>query len=227
MIWAKKRFKVLERDKFRCQYCWKTGRDVSLEVDHILPKSKWWTDEIDNLITCCRECNIWKWNEIVWPQLNIWKIKLAEHENKMIKRFFNEWNKLRNWEINKKNLAFISGFVKLYYNYSDFCERYLKKAVHDVITQAEFEEWWEKCEQILNEFDIFAEVDLEYILGNLESWNKEYDEYREWKTNNYNERLNRLITYQAVWLRLPKSFIYKHSLCPYKIEEWENERDEY
>lgn len=227
MIWAKKRFQVLQRDNFRCQYCWKNGKDVSLEVDHIIPKSKWGKDDIDNLITCCRECNIGKWNEMIAENVNIWKLKLAEHENKMIKRFFKEWNKLGNWEINKKNLSFISGYVKLCYNYTDFYEKYLKGVVYKEITEAEFEEWWEKCEKILNWFDAFAETDLQYVLDNLESWNKEYDIWREWKTNDYNERLNRLLTYQAIWSNLPKSFIYKYSLCPYKIEEWENERDEY
>lgn len=117
--------------------------------------------------------------------------------------------------------------MKLYYNYTDFCERYLKTVKHDEITQAEFEEWWEKCEKVLDYFDTFAEVDLQYILDNLESGNKEYETWRERETNDYNERLNRLITYQMVRLKFPKSFIYKYSLCPNKVEEWENERNDY
>lgn len=227
MLNAKKRFKVLERDWFRCQYCWKNGKDVSLEVDHIIPKSKGWTDEFDNLITCCRECNIWKWNDYVWEPLNIWKLKLAEHESKMIKWFFKEWNKLRNWEIDKRNLSFISSFIKYQYNYNDFCDGYLLKYNSDKITEKEFMEWGDMCEQALKEFDMFVREDLEYILENLEGWENNYTVWRERATNDYNERLNRLITYQMVMLRYPMPLIYKYSLCPNKVKEWENEREEF
>jgi hypothetical protein len=213
----------LERDNFRCQYCGKNGKDVSLEVDHIIPKAEGWTDDFDNLITCCRECNIGKWKDYVWVNVNIGKLKLAERESKMIKWFFDEWNKLNNWKINKKNLSFISSFVKTYYYYPDFCNRFIKIVNADKITQSEFESGWEKCERVLDEFDVFARVDLEYILENLESGNKEYSSRREWGTNDYNVRLNRLITYQMSILKFPKSLIYKYSLCPNKIQEWENE----
>lgn len=224
MIWAKKRFKVLERDNFRCQYCGKNGKDVSLEVDHIIPKAKGWTDDFDNLITCCRECNIGKWDEIVGTPINVWKFKVAEHENKTIKWFFNEWNDLGNWTIEKKNLSFISWFIKLYY--SDFTKSFLRmRIIQEQITQAEFEEWGDKCEKVLNEFDEFAKDDLRYILGNLESGNKNYDIYRTRATEDYNERLNWLITYQIVDLDLPISLAFKYSVCPYKIEEWEKERE--
>ena len=52
------RFKILKRDDFKCQYCGKSVKDGAiLEVDHIIPKSKSGTDNADNLITSCRECN--------------------------------------------------------------------------------------------------------------------------------------------------------------------------
>ena len=52
-----KRFQVLKRDNFKCQYCGKTAKETTLEVDHIIPKSKGGSDELDNLITSCIECN--------------------------------------------------------------------------------------------------------------------------------------------------------------------------
>jgi predicted ATP-dependent protease len=52
-----KRFQVLKRDNFKCQYCGKTAKETRLEVDHIIPKSKGGSDELDNLITSCIECN--------------------------------------------------------------------------------------------------------------------------------------------------------------------------
>jgi 5-methylcytosine-specific restriction endonuclease McrA len=46
---------ILRRDSHRCQYC---GRgDVSLTVDHIVPKSRGGEDTWENLITACIPCN--------------------------------------------------------------------------------------------------------------------------------------------------------------------------
>lgn len=56
-ITKKIRFEVFKRDSFKCQYCGKTPPDVTLEVDHIKPKSKKGTDDINNLITACFDCN--------------------------------------------------------------------------------------------------------------------------------------------------------------------------
>ena len=49
---AKKQIYI--RDKFECQYC---GSKENLEIDHIIPLSKGGTNEDDNLITCCHNCN--------------------------------------------------------------------------------------------------------------------------------------------------------------------------
>ena len=54
-----KRFLVLERDGFACQYCGRNPREhrVALVVDHINPKKHGGENAIDNLITACVECN--------------------------------------------------------------------------------------------------------------------------------------------------------------------------
>jgi hypothetical protein len=54
---ARKRFEILKRDGFKCQYCGKGSPDVELEVDHILPVKSGGTDDPDNLMTACTECN--------------------------------------------------------------------------------------------------------------------------------------------------------------------------
>ncbi len=55
---------VLARDNWTCCSCGRTPADgVSLEVDHILPRSKGGTDNIDNLQTLCKKCNIGKSNK--------------------------------------------------------------------------------------------------------------------------------------------------------------------
>jgi 5-methylcytosine-specific restriction endonuclease McrA len=58
----KLRFKIFNRDNFRCVYC---GRSViedkiKLQVDHLIPRVKGGTNEENNLITSCSECNLGK-----------------------------------------------------------------------------------------------------------------------------------------------------------------------
>ena len=52
-----KRFEILQRDRFRCQYCGASANETTLEVDHIVPVSKGGSDDDSNLITACWECN--------------------------------------------------------------------------------------------------------------------------------------------------------------------------
>jgi hypothetical protein len=58
----KLRFEVFKRDGFVCQYCGKHPPEVTLEADHIQPKSKDGLDDINNLITACFDCNRGKTN---------------------------------------------------------------------------------------------------------------------------------------------------------------------
>jgi hypothetical protein len=51
------RFEVFKRDRFTCQYCGQTPPAVLLEVDHVIPRSVGGSDEMDNLITSCQDCN--------------------------------------------------------------------------------------------------------------------------------------------------------------------------
>lgn len=56
------RFEVFKRDGFQCAYCGKTPPEVMLEVDHVEPVSLGGTDDINNLITACFDCNRGKTN---------------------------------------------------------------------------------------------------------------------------------------------------------------------
>lgn len=51
------RFDVFKRDEFTCQYCGRRVPDVTLEVDHIVPKAEGGGSEIENLATSCFDCN--------------------------------------------------------------------------------------------------------------------------------------------------------------------------
>lgn len=53
-----KRFRIFERDGWRCVYC---GRGVAdgtrLQIDHVRPQALDGSEEIGNLVTACVECN--------------------------------------------------------------------------------------------------------------------------------------------------------------------------
>ena len=51
---------ILERDQGRCTYC--RRRDVRLELDHVRPRATG-SDRVDNLVACCRDCNVQKANQ--------------------------------------------------------------------------------------------------------------------------------------------------------------------
>jgi hypothetical protein len=53
---------VMERDAYRCRHC---DSHIDLSVDHIYPKSKGGTDDLDNLQTLCRPCNSKKGVKVV------------------------------------------------------------------------------------------------------------------------------------------------------------------
>jgi 5-methylcytosine-specific restriction endonuclease McrA len=54
------RFKVLERDGYRCRYCGRTSQEVALDVDHLVPVREGGSDDLDNLVTACIDCNAGK-----------------------------------------------------------------------------------------------------------------------------------------------------------------------
>lgn len=51
------RFTVLQRDQFTCRYCGKHPPFVVLEIDHVHPLAHGGTDELENLVTSCWDCN--------------------------------------------------------------------------------------------------------------------------------------------------------------------------
>jgi HNH endonuclease len=59
-ISRKLRFEVFKRDSFTCQYCGRKAPDILLQLDHIEPVAKGGTDDLLNLITSCKDCNLGK-----------------------------------------------------------------------------------------------------------------------------------------------------------------------
>jgi 5-methylcytosine-specific restriction endonuclease McrA len=54
--WKRQRLIVLRRDCHICAYC----GEAANEVDHIQPRVLGGTDDLDNLVACCRMCNLRK-----------------------------------------------------------------------------------------------------------------------------------------------------------------------
>lgn len=48
---------VRARDRGLCRYCRAPGRTI----DHVTPKSRGGSDDLDNLVVCCAICNSRKW----------------------------------------------------------------------------------------------------------------------------------------------------------------------
>ena len=51
------RFEIFKRDGFTCSYCGAHPPAVILHVDHIHPAAKDGTNDPDNLVTACEDCN--------------------------------------------------------------------------------------------------------------------------------------------------------------------------
>lgn len=65
------RHAVLARDHYTCQYCALKGKDLT--IDHVVPKWAGGPHTWDNLVACCRKCNLKKGDKT--PQQA--KMKLA------------------------------------------------------------------------------------------------------------------------------------------------------
>ncbi len=66
-ISQRKRFDILQRDRFTCQYCGGTPPLAILQVDHILAVANGGGDEPENLRTACRDCNLGKRHYALMP----------------------------------------------------------------------------------------------------------------------------------------------------------------
>jgi hypothetical protein len=54
------RYEVLRRDNFTCRYCGGSAPDVKLTVDHVVPITLGGSDEPNNLVAACADCNAGK-----------------------------------------------------------------------------------------------------------------------------------------------------------------------
>lgn len=65
------RHSILARDNYTCQYCGAKSRDLT--IDHVVPKWAGGPQTWDNLVACCRRCNLKKGDKT--PQQANMKLK--------------------------------------------------------------------------------------------------------------------------------------------------------
>lgn len=213
MITAKKRFEILKRDDFRCKYCGRNWKDVSLEVDHIIPKKEWGKDTMENLITACRECNMWKWSDIIEvASKNLYKHKIIDNINTAKDYFYTQWNNNFMWTIDKNTMCLLSMefneflwwdkyisfllYPPLYYN--------LETTNININKQKKiFLNWWDFCDEVLSCMLEEFKITLDYYIEECFD-----DTQRNPKNNNNHNRF---------WVRL------NHELTKSLIDSiWDN-----
>lgn len=97
------RFKIFERDQFKCVYCGSgIEMGITLHIDHIIPVAEGGTSEEANLATACDQCNLGKGAKIIGAD----KIPNIKEVNKELRKEF---------ELNKERTE----QLKQYYRYKE------------------------------------------------------------------------------------------------------------
>jgi len=79
---ALNRENIFIRDSFNCQYCGKEAESI----DHVIPKSKGGSHEWNNVVACCKKCNLLKADKLLSKTvLNLKKIPSIPEGNFWIK----------------------------------------------------------------------------------------------------------------------------------------------
>ena len=102
------RFDVFQRDKHTCQYCGHKSPDVELEVDHLIPVAEGGTDDFENLVTSCKDCNNGKSDKLIeyltegysreeWrEELRKQRIDLLKEKREKLEEVIQYWAKCQN-----------------------------------------------------------------------------------------------------------------------------------
>jgi hypothetical protein len=129
----KTRFEVFKRDGFKCAYCGKAPPDVTLEVDHINPKSRGGKDDLNNYITACFDCNRGKKHiplDKIPNQISLNLGILKEQQSQL-----NEYNKfIKKLNAKKmKNALEISTVFNQYYSDQSLTDNFIKSSLINIL----------------------------------------------------------------------------------------------
>lgn len=121
------RFNVLQRDGHTCQYCGRKPPDVELEIDHLLPVAEGGTDEFENLVTSCFDCNRGKSAKIIqnftggyskdeWRSvIREKRLQTLQARREQLEEITNYWAERRNTSYpSNYDLKAIHSFIEIY-----------------------------------------------------------------------------------------------------------------
>lgn len=103
--------KVYAKTKGRCAYCGEDLSTGSYSIDHIIPKSKGGTNNIENLFLCCKSCNSRKKNRTLNEFRFYATLKAYEMPNFKYEQFLYLKNTIRDFE----KQFFSQGQIVFYY----------------------------------------------------------------------------------------------------------------
>lgn len=168
-ISPKIRFEVFKRDLFTCQYCGRKPPDAILEVDHIVAVKHEGTNNIDNLICSCFDCNRGKSDiklETI-PDTISNKLEILEERKKQ----YNEYIEMLKFmstktenEIDMVEKEFMHRFTKTNFK-KDFREYSVKKFINELGVEEVINAMNISCEKIKQKTNV-----LKYFSGIC--WNK-------------------------------------------------------
>lgn len=93
---------LMHRDKNTCQYCGKTGGDLT--IDHIVPKSRGGEDDWENMVAACLRCNVGKGNKTPEEAGLSIRVKPIRPTNFAYFELSKQWNSAKEYNIWEKYL---------------------------------------------------------------------------------------------------------------------------
>lgn len=88
-IGKSQRFRIFTRDNFTCRYCGRQSDVVKLEIDHLVPVCQGGTNDEENLLTACEDCNRGKGGKTI-PQhapTELDRLRLSQERNEQLAAF--------------------------------------------------------------------------------------------------------------------------------------------
>lgn len=168
-ISKRRRFEILKRDRFTCQYCSRKPPKVALEVDHIIPVSKGGSSDSTNLVAACFDCNRGK-SDIeltVVPEslaLKLEQKSIALEQHKQLKRLITREKKQMDAMIEMVESIYVASTGDRYC----FGDKF-RLSVKKFITELGVEEVMESMERAASK-DLWNSDTLKYFCGIC--WNK-------------------------------------------------------
>ncbi len=84
------KFKIAYRDDFSCQFCGLRPGSDNIEIGHLIPVSKFGSDNEENLIASCKKCNRSKSSLVAFPKSMCEEIDCLDPEW-TVHRSFGKW----------------------------------------------------------------------------------------------------------------------------------------